>query len=49
MIADFEDFCLYMYVLVDDLWARIGPRYRRAGPGPACRDSELLTMVLVGE
>jgi Transposase DDE domain len=49
MIADFEDFCLYLYVLVDDLWARIGPRYRRPGPPPACSDSELITMVLVGE
>lgn len=49
MIADFEDFCLYMYVLVDEWWAQIGPRYRRPGPAPACSDSELLTMVLVGE
>ena len=49
MIADFEDFCLYMYVLVDDLWTRLGPRYRRPGPAPACSDSELITMVLVGE
>ena len=49
MITDFEDFCLYLYVLVDDLWAQIGPRYRRPGPAPACSDSELLTMVLVGE
>ena len=49
MITDFADFCLYMYVLVDDLWARLGPRYRRPGPAPACSDSELITMVLVGE
>jgi hypothetical protein len=49
MIADFEDFCLYMYVLVDDLWTVLAPRYRRPGPAPACSDSELLTMVLVGE
>jgi IS5 family transposase len=49
LIADFEDFCLAMYVLVDDLWARLGPRYRRPGPAPACSDSELITMVLVGE
>jgi DDE family transposase len=49
MIADFEDFCLYMYVLVDDLWARVGHRYRRPGPPPACSDSELITLVLVSE
>jgi hypothetical protein len=49
MIADFEDFCLHLYVLVDDLWARIGSRYRRPGPAPACSDSELITLVLAGE
>jgi Transposase DDE domain len=49
MIADFEDFCLAMYVLVDDLWAQVGHRYRRPGPPPACSDSELLTMGLVAE
>lgn len=49
MIADFEDFCLYMYVVVDDLWTRIGHRYQRPGPAPACSDSELITLVLVGE
>jgi hypothetical protein len=49
MITDFEDFCLYMYALVDDLWALVRHRYRRPGPLPACSDSELMTMVLVGE
>src|SRR5436305_9415879 len=49
MIANFEDFCLHMYVVIDDLWAQIGWRYRRPGPAPRCSDSELLTMVLVGE
>ena len=49
MIADFEDFCLYMYAVVDDLWGLIHHRYCRPGPRPACSDSELLTMVLVGE
>jgi hypothetical protein len=49
MIADFEDFCLYLYVVVDDLWAQIGHHYRRPGPAPACSDSELLTLVLAGE
>jgi Transposase DDE domain len=47
--TEFADFCLGMYVLVDELWARVGPWYRRPGPAPACSDSELLTMVLVGE
>lgn len=49
MITDFEDFCLYVYVVVDDLWPRIAAQYRRPGPAPACSDSELITMVLVGE
>ena len=49
MITNFEDFCLAMYVVVDDLWSRIGHRYRRPGPAATCSDSELMTMVLVGE
>ncbi len=49
MIADFEDFCLHLYVLIDDLWRELAPRYPRPGPAPVCSDSELITMVLVGE
>jgi hypothetical protein len=49
MIEDFADFCLYMYVIVDDIWKMIAPMYKRPGPEPACHDSELLTMALVGE
>lgn len=49
MIEDFDDFCLYMYVIVDDIWKKIGHLFRRPGPEPACSDSELLTMALVGE
>lgn len=49
MIAQFEDYCLWMYVVVDELWPRVAGRYRRPGPPPACSDSELVTMALVGE
>jgi Transposase DDE domain len=49
MIADFDDFCTWMFVLIDDIWQVIGPLYRRPGPASACSDSELLTMALVGE
>jgi len=49
MIAQFEDFCLWMYVAVDELWPRVAPLCRRPGPAPECSDSELVTMVLVGE
>ncbi len=49
MINDFVDFCLWMYVIVDDIWQPIAPFFKRPGPAPLCSDSELLTMVLVGE
>ena len=49
MIEDFEGFCTAMYTLVDDLWRQVAPLFRRPGPEPACSDSELLTMALVGE
>lgn len=45
----FEDFCLWTYVLVDELWRQIAPRCARPGPAPACSDQELVTMALVGE
>lgn len=49
MIEDFDDFCLWMYVIVDDIWQEIAPMFKRPGPPAACSDSELLTMALVGE
>lgn len=49
MIEEFDDFCLYMYVIVDDMWNEIAPMFKRPGPPPVCSDSELLTMALVGE
>ena len=49
MITQFEDYCLWMYVVVDELWPKVGPLCRRSGPAPVCSDSELVTMVLVGE
>lgn len=49
MIANFDDFCTWMYVIVDEIWQQIGPGFRRPGPAPACSDSELITLVLVGE
>jgi hypothetical protein len=49
MINDFDDFCTWMYVLVDDIWVKIAPLFKRPGPVPECSDSELITMALVGE
>lgn len=49
MIQDFEDFCLWTYVVVDDIRREIGKVLRRPGPEPRCSDSELMTMTLVGE
>jgi len=50
MIADFADFCLWMYCLVDDFTQRLAPFLHRPGPQPTtCSDSELLTMGIVGE
>ncbi|SRR5258706_12138355 len=49
MIDSFDDFCLWMYVMVDDIWQQINPLFKRPGPANECSDSELLTMALVGE
>lgn len=49
MIESFDDFCLCVYVIVDDIWQQIAPLFKRPGPQPQCSDSELLTMALVGE
>lgn len=50
MIEDFDDFCLWMYVIVDEIWQEIAPLMKRPGPAPStCSDSELLTMAIVGE
>ena len=49
MINDFSDFCLWMYVIVDDIWQQIAPFFGRPGPAPLCSDSELLSMAMIGE
>jgi Transposase DDE domain len=49
MLTNFEDFCTWMYTIVDDLWKQIAPVFRRPGPAPQCSDSELLAMALIGE
>ena len=49
MKENFDDFCLWMLVIIDDIWEPIKPLFKRPGPEPECSDSELLTMALVGE
>ena len=49
MIAHFDDFCLWAYVLVDDMSQVLERHLRRPGPEPACSDSELIAICLIGE
>lgn len=49
MINDFADFCLWVYVIVDDIWQKIAPWFDRPGPQPLCSDSEMISMALIGE
>ena len=49
MITDFDDFCLWTYVIVDDMLIKLAPLLRRPGPCPDCSDSELITMILIAE
>ena len=49
MINNFDDFCTWAYVIIDDIWQQIEPLFKRPGPKPICSDSELLTMAIVGE
>jgi hypothetical protein len=49
MITDFDDFCLWVYVIVDTIYHQIEPLLQRRGPQPQCSDSEVLAMSLIGE
>lgn len=49
MITSFDDFCLWMYTIIDDFWQQVAPLMSRPGPAPCCSDSELVTMAIVGE
>jgi len=49
MIAHFDDFCLWVYVVVDDMCKELKGHLRRPGPEPECSDSELIAICPVGE
>lgn len=49
MIANFADFCLYVYVIIDDLYQELAPLLGKRGPAPLCSDSEVIALCLIGE
>jgi hypothetical protein len=49
MITNFDDFCTWAFVLIDDLYKPLKPLLRRSGPPSDCSDSELITLAIVGE
>lgn len=49
MITHFDDFCLWVYSVIDDIWHHIGHLFTHPGPQSQCSDAELLTLALVGE
>ncbi len=49
MIDDFDDFCLYVYVIVDTIVQPLTGLLKRPGPAPECSDSELIALSLLGE
>lgn len=49
MITDFDDFCLWIYVIVDDIFQQIEFLFKCPGPKPYCSDSELIAMAIIGE
>ena len=49
MINEFDDFCLYVYVIVDTIVKPLADLLKRPGPEPVCSDSELIALSLLGE
>ena len=50
MIADFDDFSLWVYYIVDEICQQLQPLLHRPGPAPtSCSDSELIAMAIIGE
>ena len=49
MIKDFDEFCLYVYVIIDEICIQLAPFMKRPGPKPICTDSELIAIALISE
>lgn len=49
MIKDFDEFSLYVYVIIDEICHQLSPYLKRPGPKPECSDSELIALILISE
>src|SRR5919199_6004683 len=50
LITDFDDFCLYVYCIVDEIYQQLAPQWQRPGPAPTTvSDSELIALAIIGE
>lgn len=49
MITQFADFCLWSYVVIDEIWKKIAPLFPHPGSQSKCSDSELISLAIVGE
>ena len=49
MIEDSNEFCLYVYVIIDEICEQLAPFMKRPGPDPVCSDSELIAIALISE
>ena len=49
MITDFDDFCLWVYYIVDEIYQAIEPTLGLRGPRSVCSNSELIAMSIIGE
>lgn len=49
MITDFDDFCLWVYCIVDEIYQAVEPMLGLRGPRAVCSNSELIAMSIIGE
>lgn len=49
MIEDFDEFCLYVFVIIDEICVQLAPFLKRPGPQPVCSDSEWIAIALIRE
>ncbi len=49
MITNFDDFCTWMYVTIDDIWQKIKPLFTHPGSQVGCSDIELIALAIISE